>query len=161
MIASNHYPVLSEPYPETTQNIDQLFHAIKNEDYSKILNLLTDKKVSAATVNYADVNRPSLLIECCKRSDKKLLQIMIKVEKNELKTLYEDVHGHRALWYAIESNFITGIHDLLENKLVDTNLHDTKTSFTPILQSIEKKRSEVKIIFILMNKLYKINIIRF
>ena len=145
-IFSKYYPVLSEPYPETTANIDQLFNAVKNEDYSKIFSLLNDKKVSASTVNYADVNRPSLLIECCKRCDKKLLQIMIKIEKNELKTSYEDVNGHRAMWYAIENNFIDGIHDLLENKVIDPNLHDTKTSFTPILQAIEKKHFEVKIL---------------
>jgi hypothetical protein len=70
---------------------------------------------------------------------------MITNEKNELKSSYEDVHGHRALWYAIENNFLDGIQDLLEHKLIDPNLHDTKTSFTPILQAIEKKRSEVNI----------------
>jgi hypothetical protein len=147
LISSKYYPVLSEPYPETTENIDALFDAVKIEDYSKIYSLLNDKKVSAATVNYANVNRPSLLIECCKRSDKKLLQIMIKIEKTELKTAYEDVLGHRAVWYAIENNFIDGIHDLLEHKLIDPNLHDTKTSFTPVLHAIEKKHSEVKEIF--------------
>ncbi|CAF2917364.1 unnamed protein product [Rotaria sp. Silwood2] len=143
LISSKYNPVLSEPYPETTENIDALFNAVKTEDYSKIYNLLHDKKVSASTVNYADVNRPSLLIECCKRSDKKLLQIIIKIEKNQLKTSYEDAHGHRAAWYAIENNFIIGIHDLLEHKLIDPNLHDTKTSLTPLLQAIEKKRSEI------------------
>ncbi|CAF3714085.1 unnamed protein product [Rotaria sordida] len=143
MISSKYYPVLSEPYIETTENIDILFNAVKNEDYSTIYNLLFDKKVNSSTVNYANVNRPSLLIECCKRSDKKLLQIMIKIEKNQLKTSYEDVDGHRAVWYAIENNFISGIHDLLEHKLIDPNLHDTKTSFTPLLQAIEKKRSEI------------------
>jgi hypothetical protein len=145
MFSSKYYPVLSEPYPETTENIDELFHAVKNENYSQITHLLTDKKVSSSTVNYADINRPSLLIECCKRSDEKLLQIMIKIETNNLKSIYEDVHGHRALWYAIEKNFISGVHHLLEHKLVDPNLHDTKTSFTPIMQAIERKRSEVNI----------------
>jgi hypothetical protein len=145
MISSKYYPVLSEPYPETTENIDALFHAIKTENYSRIHHLINQKKVSSSTVNYADFNRPSLLIECCKRSDKKLLQIMINIEKTNLKTSYEDIHGHRATWYAIENNFISGIHDLIEHKLIDPNLHDTKTSFTPILQAIERKRSEVNI----------------
>jgi hypothetical protein len=145
MISSKYYPVLSEPYPETTEDINQLFRAIKTENYSKIHYLLSQKKVSSATVNYADINRPSLLIECCKRSDKKLLQLMIQIEKDKLKTEYEDIHGHRATWYAIENNFISGIHDLIEHKLIDPNLHDTKTSFTPILHAIERKRSEVNI----------------
>jgi hypothetical protein len=145
MSSSQYYPILGDPYPEKTENIDELFQAIKTEDYSKIYYLLNTKKVSSSTVNYADINRPSLLIECCKRSDKKLLQLMIKIEKDQLKTSYEDVHGHRATWYAIENNFISGIHDLSEHKLIDPNLHDTKTSFTPILQAIERKHSEVNI----------------
>lgn len=144
-ISSKYIPVLSEPYPETTEDIDILFAAVKTQNYSIISSLLSDKRVSAATVNYTDVSRPSLLIDCCKRSDKKLLQIMIKVERDKLKSSYEDPQGHRALWYAIESNFITGIEDLLEHKLVDPNLHDTKTSFTPLMQCIERKRTEVKI----------------
>ena len=151
MISSQYYPVLTEPYPERTENIDELFNAVKNDNYSRIYHLLMNKKVSSATVNYADVSRPSLLIDCCKRADNKLLQMMIKVEKNELKTSYEDVHGHRATWYAIENNFTDGIHDLLEHKLIDPNLHDTKTSFTPILHAIEKKRTEVKV-YISKNK---------
>jgi len=145
MSSSQYYPILGDPYPEKTENIDELFQAIKTEDYSKIYSLLSTKKVSSSTVNYADISRPSLLIECCKRSDKKLLQLMIKIEKDQLKTSYEDVHGHRATWYAIENNFISGIHDLIEHKLIDPNLHDTKTSFTPVLQAIERKRSEVNI----------------
>lgn len=144
-LTAKYNPILAEPYPETTENIDRLFYAVKNQDYSTIDHLISHKRVSSGTVNYADRNRPSLLIECCKRSDRKLLQIMIKIEKTDLKSSYEDVHGHRALWYAIETNFLTGIHDLLEHKLIDANLHDTKTSFTPILQSIERKRSEVNI----------------
>jgi hypothetical protein len=70
---------------------------------------------------------------------------MITIEKNQVNSSYEDVRGHRALWYAIETNFLSGIQDLLEHKLIDPNLHDTKTSFTPILQAIERKRSEVNI----------------
>lgn len=144
-LAAKYNPILAEPYPETTENIDRLFRAVKNEDYSTIDRLLSEKKISSGTVNYADRNRPSLLIECCQRSDRKLLQVMIKNEKNELKSSYEDIHGHRAVWYAIEKNFLTGMHDLLEHKLIDPNLHDTKTSFTPILHAIERKRSEVNI----------------
>lgn len=142
-LIAKYYPVLAEPYVERTEDIDELFHAVKNQNYSTIQYLLNEKKVSSATVNYADITRPSLLIECCKKSDKKLLQLMIKIEKDQLKSSYEDTHGHRATWYAIETNFIEGIHDLIEHKLIDTNLHDTKTSFTPILQAIERKRSEV------------------
>ncbi|CAF2066978.1 unnamed protein product [Rotaria magnacalcarata] len=147
-ISSKYNPVLSEPYPETTENIDALFQAVKNQNYSIISNLLREKKVNSSTVNYTDVSRPSLLIECCKRSDKKLLQIMIKIEKEQLKSSYEDVHGHRAVWYAIENNFLIGIQDLLEHKLIDPNLYDTKTSFTPILQGIERKRTEIVEAFI-------------
>jgi hypothetical protein len=145
MIAPKYNPVLAEPYPERTEDIDQLFSAVKHGDYSKINHLLTDKKVSSSTVNYADRSRPSLLIECCKKTDKRLLKIMITIEKNQVNSSYEDVRGHRALWYAIETNFLSGIQDLLEHKLIDPNLHDTKTSFTPILQAIERKRSEVNI----------------
>jgi hypothetical protein len=149
MSIQKYNPVLTEPYPETTKDIDQLFHAVKNGDYSKINYLLSEKKVSSSTVNYADRSRPSLLIECCKKSDKRLLKIMIKNEKNEMKSSYEDLHGHRALWYAIENNFLTGIQNLLEHKLIDPNLHDTKTSFTPVLHAIERKRSEVNIDYLL------------
>ncbi len=145
MFITKFNPILAEPYPETTKDIDELFYAVKHDDYLKIHHLINEKKVSSSTVNYADRSRPSLLIECCKRSDRKLLQIMITNEKNELKSSYEDVHGHRALWYAIENNFLDGIQDLLEHKLIDPNLHDTKTSFTPVLQAIERKRSEVNI----------------
>ncbi|CAF3813400.1 unnamed protein product, partial [Rotaria magnacalcarata] len=67
-ISSKYNPVLSEPYPETTENIDALFQAAKNQNYSIISNLLREKKVNSSTVNYTDVSRPSLLIECCKRS---------------------------------------------------------------------------------------------
>lgn len=145
MLSFKDRKINDEPYPETTENIDQLFQAVNKQEYSSVFYLLNNKKVSSATVNYANKGRPSLLIECCQRTDEKLLQLMIRIEKDQLKTSYEDVHGHRALWYAIEKNFLNGIHELIENKLVDPNLHDTKTSLTPILQAIERKRTEVNL----------------
>lgn len=140
---AKYYPVLSDPYPETTENIDRLFQAVKSQDYSTIEYLLTEKKCFSSTVNYADKSRPSLLIECCRKTDLKLLQLMIKIERTDMKTTYEDAHQHRALWYAIEKKFLDGIRELLGHKLVDPNLHDTKTSFTPVLQAIQTKSSEV------------------
>ena len=143
LLAAKYMRALAEPYPETTENIDRLFHAVHNEDYATISHLLTEKKVSSASVNYAKVHRPSLLIECCQRSNRKLLQLIIKIEKDQVKSSYEDADGHRATWYAIENDFMVGINDLLEHKLIDPNLHDTKTSFTPVLQCIQRKRSQV------------------
>lgn len=144
MLAAKYFRALAEPYPETTENIDRLFHAVQNQEYSTISHLLNEKKVSSGSVNYAKVYRPSLLIECCQRSDRKLLQLIIKIEKDHVKGSYEDADGHRATWYAIENDFNVGIQDLLEHKLIDPNLHDTKTSFTPVLQCIQRKRSEVR-----------------
>ena len=143
-LSAKYFPVLDEPYSETTEDIDRLFSAVNHQDYATVLFLLNQKRVTAATVNYAERQRPSLLISCCQRSDLKLLQILIKVEKDKLKSDYEDVQGHRATWYAIENNFIDGLQHLLEHKLIDPNLHDTKTSFTPVLQAIERKRTEVR-----------------
>lgn len=136
---------VTEPYPETTANIDLLFSSLNKHDYGTMYQLLSNKKVSSGTVNYADKSRPSLLIECCKRSDQKLLQMIIRLERDQVKILHEDALGHRAVWYAIEKNFQVAIHDLLEHKLMDPNLHDTKTSLTPLLQAIERKHLEVNL----------------
>jgi hypothetical protein len=138
MIASMSFP------RQSTTHINQLFQYVEQGDYAAISHLLNAKKVSSGTVHNGNGNRPSLLIECCRRADRKLLQLIIQVEKDQVQTTYEDVHGHRALWYAIETNFIDGCCDLFERKLIDPNLYDTKTSLTPLFQAIEKKRDEVK-----------------
>ncbi|CAF0805242.1 unnamed protein product [Didymodactylos carnosus] len=136
-----HYQVLSVPYKETTENINALFRAINESNYLLIKELLSGKKVSSSTVDYTDRTRPNTLIVCCKRADFKLLKLLLKYDK--IDPLYEDPNKHRALFYAIQSKFELGVEELLKQNIFDPNLHDSGTSFTPLLQAINVQNSKI------------------